>query len=502
VFLRPDNSIERIEGSGDVTAVTHGKSDARVHAPLGEVLVDNQNHVQSATLSGGVSIDATGDQPMHGTSGRVVLAFGNDNRLDKVHALDKVHLLQDPPKNRPQAQSMTIDAQKVDFKVNGQRQADTQGPAQITMSSPPGASNPSTTIATAGRFLANFDPKGHLQSLVGSPNAKVISSAPDQADKVTTSNVLTLSMNPTGGLAGIVQEGDFHYTQASEKPGQPGSDATAAKATYDPKNEMFTLSGSPRVTDAGVITTADRMKVNRRTGDAIADGSVKTTYSQLQAQPNGALLASADPIHVTAANMVAHRTSETAKYSGGARLWQAGNIVEAPTIDFDREHRTVVAQGKSGQPVSTVFVQQTQNGKQTPVNVTGLRLTYQDSERQARFEGGVLLRSSDGTVTADHVTVFLQPRGAASEKAASQLEKIVAEGHVILQQEGRRGNGEKLTYLAKNGSFTLSGGSPSIFDAEHGQVTGVSLTFYSHDDRVLVEGGKAAPSVTKARVVK
>jgi lipopolysaccharide export system protein LptA len=200
--------------------------------------------------------------------------------------------------------------------------------------------------------------------------------------------------------------------------------------------------------------------------------------------------------------MVAHRTGGTARYSGDARLWQAANIVQAPTIDFDRDHRTVVAQGKTGQPVSTVFVQSSQNGKQTPVNVSGLRLTYKDSQRQARFEGGVLLRSADGTVSADHVTVYLQPRGQTDERAASQLEKIVAEGHVMLQQQDRRGTGEKLTYLAKDGSFTLSGGSPSIFDAEHGQVTGVSLTFYSHDDRVLVEGSKTAQSVTKARVVK
>jgi len=247
------------------------------------------------------------------------------------------------------------------------------------------------------------------------------------------------------------------------------------------------------------------MKVNRHTGDAYADGSVKTTYSQIQPQPNGALLATSEPIHVTAASMTAHRNGGTAHYSGGARLWQGSQIVEAPTIDFDRDHRTVVALGKSGQPVSTVFVQQSQNGKQTPVNVTGSKLSYQDSDRQAHFDGNVVLRSADGTVTADKVTVFLQPRGksasASADRNAAQLDRIVADGHVVIQQEGRRGTGNKLVYMASDGSFTLTGNSPSIFDAEHGKVTGDSLTFFSHDDRVLVEGGNA-PSVTKARVVK
>ena len=506
IYLRDDNTIQKALATGNVTAVTRGKNPARVQAPRGEASVDPGNHLQSAVLSGGVNIETQGDQSMRGTAARAILDFNGENRLDKIHAIDNVHLVQDAPKNRPQAQSMTLTADKVDFTVSGPRKAETFGPAQIVMASPPGAANPSNTIATAGRFIGTFDTKGRLQTMVGSPNAKVVSSTPGQPDKITTSNVLTLTMNPTGGLAGIVQEGGFHYTEAAAKPGQPGSEANSAKATYDPQTEMFTLIGSPSVSDAGSTTTSDHMRVNRTTGDAFAEGAVKTTYSQIQPQPNGALLATSEPIHVTAASMIAHRNGGTAHYSGGARLWQGANIVEAPTIDFDRDKRTVVAQGKSGQPVSTVFVQQAQNGKQNPVNVTGSRLTYLDSDRQAHFEGGVILRSADGTVTADHATVFLMPRGETSansvEKAASQLEKIVADGHVVIQQQGRRGAGNKLVYLAKDASFTLTGGPPSIFDAEHGKVTGDSLTFFSHDDRVLVEGGKSAPSVTKARVVK
>jgi len=527
IYLRGDNTVEKVVGAGNVTAVQRGKNAARLQAPRGEALVDPINHVQSATFSGGVNVESEGDQPMHGTAGRALLDFNSDNRLTKIHALDSVHMVQDPPKNRPQAQSMSLDAPAVDFTVQGQHKAETIGPAQIVMSSTNGVATPSTagdspsdhpitrspdhqlsrTVATAGRFIGAFDAKGHLQTLVGSPDAKVVSSTPDQPDKITTSNVLTITMNPAGGLAAIVQEGDFRYSEAAAKPGAYGSSASAAKAVYDPQTEMFTLIGSPSVTDAGSTTTADRMRVNRTTGDAFADGSVKTTYSQIQAQPSGALLATADPIHVTAASMIAHRNGGTAHYTGGARLWQGVNIVEAPTIDFDRDHRTVVAQGKPGQPVSTVFVQPSQNGKQTPVNVTGARLTYQDSERQAHFEGGVILRSADGTVTANHATVFLMPRGDipanSVDKTASQLDRIVADGNIVIQQEGRRGTGNKLVYLAKDGSFTLTGGPPSIFDAEHGQVTGVSLTFFSHDDRVLVEGGgKSAPSVTKARVVK
>jgi lipopolysaccharide export system protein LptA len=507
VYLRQDNTIERLLASGNVDALMKGKGTTHATAPRGEVRLDSKNKVTNAELTGGVNIDASGEQPMHGTAGRVLMDFGRDNRLDKVRAVDNVKLVQEPVKDRPQGQTVMLTSAGVDFLMSakGQRRAETNGAAQITMSSPAGTENASNTVATADRFIANFDKKGRLTTVVGSPNAKVVSSTPNQPDKVTTSNVLTVTMNPNGGLGNIVQEGNFRYAEAASKAGQPGSEAIAQQATYDPRTEMFSLSGSPRVSDAGVTTTADRMRINRRTGDAVAEGSVKTTYSQLQAQPGGALLATSDPIHVTANNMVARRTTESARYSGGARLWQGSNIVEAPTLDFNRETRTVTAQGQAGKPVSTVFVEQGQNGKQTPVNVTGRRLTYADAQRQAKFDGGVVMRSAEGTVTADHVTVFLQPRGPAQSnnaKAASELEKVVAEGQVVIQLDQRRGTGNRLTYTAKNSSFTLTGDSPSIFDAERGKVTGDSLTFFSHDDRVLVEGGSSTQSVTKARVIK
>ena len=502
---RPDNSIEHLYALGDVTARIKGKTDATVVAPRGDVYLDKNNRIQSANLSGGVKFDAAGDQPMHGTAGRVLLDFKR-NQLQAVHAVDNVSLTQEAGRNHPQGQTMVLTSGGVDFNIAGQRRADTKGPAQIVLTQASANSSVATkTVATADHFIAHFDRKGRLTNLVGSPNAKVVSASPGNPDKTTSSNVLTLTMNPAGGLGQIVQEGGFHYIESAAKPGHTSTEAFANKAVYDPQTELFLLTGSPRITDSGVTTTADRMRINRKSGDAVAEGSVKTTYSQLKALPNGALFAASDPIHVTAASMTARRTDETARYAGGARLWQVANIVEAPTIEFNRAVRTVNAQGNPSSRVSTVFVEQGQNGKQTPVNVTGLRLTYSDERRQARFEGGVVMRSAEGTVTADHVTVYLRPRTAGSNSAketASELEKVVAEGNVVIQQEGRRGTGNSLTYVAQNGSFTLTGGSPSIFDAEHGQVTGVSLTFFSRDDRVLVEGGKTAQSVTKAKVIK
>jgi lipopolysaccharide export system protein LptA len=69
-------------------------------------------------------------------------------------------------------------------------------------------------------------------------------------------------------------------------------------------------------------------------------------------------------------------------------------------------------------------------------------------------------------------------------------------------QPTRRATGDQLTYTAADSKFVLTGGPPSIFDAERGKVTGVSLTLFRGDDRVLVEGTDTSPSVTQTRVAR
>jgi len=79
---------------------------------------------------------------------------------------------------------------------------------------------------------------------------------------------------------------------------------------------------------------------------------------------------------------------------------------------------------------------------------------------------------------------------------------MVAQGNVVIQQSTRRAEGQKLVYLSAEDKFVLTGGPPSIFDAERGKITGVSLTFFRRDGRVLVEGEASTPVVTQTRMAR
>jgi lipopolysaccharide export system protein LptA len=508
LFLHTDNTIERLTASGSVSVNSQGKEPVHVQADQLDLLMAQKGEVvQTAILSGTVRLQSEGPQLTEGRAGRAVLNFSGKNILNSVHAEQNVSLVehQKSTQSASQAQNppqdIELQASGVDCRIAGGRRlnfAETVGPAQILIHpTGPDAGAQLTTI-TAGKFQARFNPLGQLASVHGAPNARIVNRNPGQPEGVSTSNLLDAAFAPQGGIQSIVQTGNVAYTDGQRK-------AWGERARYTPADQILTLTGNPRVADGGMTTTARTIRLNHSTGDAFAEGRVKTTYSDLKSEPNGALLASGSPIHVTARAMTAHRTPAVAFYTGAVRLWQDANVVEAPSIEFDRDHRSVIAEGSTSQRVSTVLVQTDKQGKVTPVTVTSARLTYADDERKAHFEGNVIAKGDDYMLTARQMDVFLQARGSTDDQRApsgGKIDRIVALGQVVVAQPKRRASGDRLVYTAAEDKFVMTGGPPSIFDAEQGKITGVSLTFYEHDDRVLVEGSATSPSVTETRVAR
>ncbi len=548
--LTQDNHVENVVAQGNV------KADARVAATQGSrkrrkkatgspeeihgnaeeaefLFVPDEDVLRTATLRGKVHIEQSGDQPMVADAGRVVLNFGGNNQLQTIQAVDGAHLKQTGSANGTQAsgpaQDFELTAPVIEFSVaEGHilRHANTSGAAQISIAQENASASTSSrqqTVVTAGRFDAEFtmeDGRNHLHHVHGAPDAQIVNSSPDQPGRVSTSDAVDATFL-SHGLEVLTQTGHVHYTETHKQATQ--MQAWANSARYTPADQMLVLNENPRVEQGGMATTADRMRINRLTGEALAEGTVKSTYSELKEQPSGALLASSSPIHVTAANMTARNNpAGVAVYSGDVRLWQDANMIEAPTIQFDRNHRAVLAEGSARHPVKTTLVESEKTNladnapksgqkaigpiPSTPITITGLRLTYADSERKIHYQGGVVAKAAEFTASADTLDALLLPRSQTTSNqtvaAPGQLDRIIAQGNVVIQQPNRRAEGQRLVYTVAENKFVLSGGPPSIFDAEQGKITGVSLTFFRRDDRVLVEGEANNPVVTQTRVAR
>jgi lipopolysaccharide export system protein LptA len=536
LFLRPDNTLDRVLAHGNVLVKVEGSQPAEARSEQLELIMAKQRDtLRNAVFLGNVQAQVAGnlsangiedgrphpsnpsqapkaaDQtpqqwPMQANAGRVILDFSGKNLLTKAHAEDHVKLLQhqNPANPSASAQDLELTASGADFFLNKASRidrAETSGAAQIAIR--PTAGGGQQTLVTAAKLDARFDDSGQFTSVHGAPDARIVSQNPGQPDRISTSRVLDATFQPGSGIQSLMQQGSVTYVDGERK-------AWGDRARYTPGDQVLILTGSPRVADGGMTTTANSMRLNRTTGDAFAEGDVKTTYSDLKPQPGGALLSSSTPIHVTARAMSVHGTSAIALYTGDARLWQDANAVEAQSIEFNRDHRSMVAVGSAAsQTVSTVLVQtdRSKEGaseKSTPVAITSSRLTYADSERKAHFEGNVLAKGADIVIAAKKMDAFLQARGSVNQllSGAGKLDKIVAQDQVVITQPDRRATGDLLTYTASDDKFVLIGGPPSIFDAERGKITGVSLTFFRHDDRVLVEGNNLSPTVTQTRVAR
>jgi lipopolysaccharide export system protein LptA len=517
LFLRPDNTLDHVIADGDVQLASEGKQPAHARSDQLELnMARASGIVQDATLTGNVQMYLAGTQPLQTNSGIAVLTFVGQNVLTKVHTQEHVKLEQtqaaDAKTASGHAQQIELTAPVVDFYVAQGKllhYAETTGPPQIAIRAIPPNKSGQQTIVTATKFEAHFDDLGQISTVHGAPNGRVVSTSPGKPDRVSSSETVDASFQPGSGIETITQTGKVAYVDEERK-------AWGDRAKYTPADQMLTLTGSPRVEDGGTTTTARAMRLNRATSDAFADGDVRSTYNDLQAQPNGAMLASSSPIHVTSEHMNGHGNFSVALYTGNARLWQDDNLVAAPSIEFDRQRRSVVATGSRQQSVATVLIETGDDGKITPVHVTSDSLTYTDNERRAHFEGNAVAQSPDVTITARKMDAFFRPRQESEknterpattasnklESKSAQLDHIVADDHVIITQPTRHGNGDKLVYTAADDKFVLTGGPPSIFDAEHGKITGVSLTFYKRDDRVLVEGNNLSPTVTHTRVAR
>jgi lipopolysaccharide export system protein LptA len=538
LLFGPDNTVQHVVTEGNVHIESRGPTIVDIVGPRGDLNMGPKNTVQQAVLTGGAKFDTRGANVTHGSADTFVVDFEDKNQASRFHMIKNARMIQEPKpgKTGPSGQPMQIEADQLDYQLENGNQlktGDTVGKAMITILPSPAGSKPAkntgsgqetggnaTTVATAGKFHATFGDNNRMKTLHGFPDSRIVSTSPGQPDKVSTASALDVIFGPDGGAEKLIQTGDFRYHEASAKPDSAGRSAFADVATYTPGDYMLVLTGSPRIMDGGMTTTAEVIRINRQTGDGFADNDVKTTYSDLKPQPNGALLANSDPIHVTAHHMTGQKQPGVAHYTGNVRLWQTDNMVRAPKIDFDNEKRSMVAESSASQPVSSLFMQQGQDGKLTPVDVTSDKLTYVDEERRARYTGNVFAKSTSNTITAKLIDVYLKAADPANKSEAaqqpgppkksmlpgsngpSQIDHMVAVGNVVVTEPNRRAVGDRLVYTADDGKYYLTGKSPSIFDAERGTVWGDSLTFYSHDDRVLVESKRSSPTITRARTTK
>lgn len=312
--------------------------------------------------------------------------------------------------------------------------------------------------------------------------------SPDKAKPVppstTWSDTMTATFKPNSNdLANLDQEGHFRYQEGARK-------ASANKALLDQTANRITLVDNARMADDTGSTTAAKIVMDQSSGDMDASGHVSSARVPDKSQKQGtSVLDPSKVLEARADNMQSREDNTLFTYTGHATLWQGANRLSADHIVINRDEETVSA---DGHVVSELVDSNAQKPGVVPLftSIKAPSLLYKDDVRRADYTGGVTLVRNGMTVDSKQLQAYLNPQGQSGD---SSLNHAVAEGDVKVVEtpkpgDTRTGTGQVCNYYTKENKVVLTGGSPEVQDSQRGMTRGQRITYFSDDDKLIVEG--------------
>jgi len=116
-----------------------------------------------------------------------------------------------------------------------------------------------------------------------------------------------------------------------------------------------------------------------------------------------------------------------------------------------------------------------------PVEIVSDRLSADSVKNSVAFEGNVVAKQGDVTLTSDRLS-------AEYSRESGVVEKIVAEGNVRLLQEGREARAARGVFFNLEQRIVLSGGAELVQGGN--TLKGESVTVFLRENRSVVTGGE------------
>ena len=425
---------------------------------------------------------------------------------------------------REGSETKILTASEIDFsfRPGGRSLQEASSPGQGKLVLVPADPRQGRREITAGQMAMAFDAKDRLERLVGTSGTKIVQQPPEGTPpglgkQESSSERLRATFDPaTQAVQTLQQSGNFSLVDFDRR-------ATAERADYAPQGQTLTLTRHPLVWDAVTRIKSERFLLHLDNDTAEGIGKVQATHfegadaaaSALDGKtgsasaPGSGRSAATATTNVLADRVFAERRDQRVHYEGHVRAWHGADVIESSSLDYIGKERRV----SSGSSVLTSHLAAAADVPGTsssptpgssrrgahPLTIRADHLEFFDEGRKADYRGNVELHTESTTLRSDRMDVFFS---SASAAGGSQVEHVVADGHVRVTQPQRRATGDHADYQAAPGKIVMQGGSPSLYDEEKGFTTGQSLTFFIRDDRLSVDGGEKSPTLSKHRVTQ
>lgn len=495
VEFNDNNQIQKITGVDQARLVDHGETSETTMSG-DRVVMDFETTASDSLLQNAV---AQGHGVMEN---KPVLKSGADPADTRVLKSDTIH-------TKMKAGGREIEA------------VETDGPAAIEFI--PNAPQKPHRWMNGDRLWMSYGPNNTIQSVrsvaattrTERPKVKDAKEAP--APAVTSSKNLIATFLPNSSqLDKLDQTGDFRYQEGDRR-------AKADRALLDQPNNIITLIGGARMWDSTGSADADKIVTNQSSGDFTAEGHVSSTRmpdkkpdKTNNSSAGGGMLDQDKPLHARADKMISRDNNLDIRYEGNAVLWQGADRLEADAVEIDRDdnvlkaHGHVLSQlqdkvkdddpkagpagkGKPDPPAKGAASKSETNSRLHVFTIVRApELNYNDDQRLARYSGGVTLERSNMVVKGQQVDAYLR-----NDSNDSSLDHAIADGHVEVHESAtdrtRDASSEHAEYYVDENKVILQGGDPRFVDSTRGTTRGEKLTWYSDDDRLLVNGQPQDP---------
>jgi lipopolysaccharide export system protein LptA len=460
--------LEKVTGTGNARLVSHGNgSDTTVTGNHVDLFFTNSSEDES--VLSGVAVNGNGyleSKPEPDPAGMTA-----DTKVMKSEILDL--------RMRPGGK----DLDRVSTRTPG------------TLEFLPNQAARHRRLLKADRMDVVYGAKNEIQSFIAT--AASTETYPSELEKrtkkqqnlpvaYTSSKTIDATFDEHGQLKSMKQSENFRYTEGIRK-------AQSDSATLENETNIMTLDAHARISDDTGSTSADRIRIEQNSGNFDATGHVSTTRLPEKQKSESAMLNKDEPTQGTADRVTSADHNENIRYIGHAVVWQSSNRIQAERIDIDRDKKTLVADGN----VTTQFQDDVKDAPKGPAPrpiftvVHSQHMVYTDPDRLANYTGGVDFRRPSITVKSTNLKAWLNERDSSAD---SRLNRAQGDGKVEIVEAApdrqRVGTGEHAEYYTDEGKVVLSGGEAQLNDSKRGNTKGGKLTYFTGDDRLLVDGEK------------
>lgn len=480
---------------------------------------NDNNQIQKITGVGAARLVSTGDTSQTTIASDQVLMGFETTDSDSIlqSAVAQGHsVMESKPVIKPgidpaDTRVLKSDTIRTKMRTGGQEieAVETDGPGAIEFI--PNRPEQAHRWMNGDHIWMTYGPKNQIQTFrsiavttrTEKPKAKDAKTAP--APALTSSKNLLATFQPNSSqLAKLDQTGEFRYQEGDRQ-------AKADRATLDQSSNIINLTGAARMWDSTGSADADKIVMNQTTGDFSAEGHVSSTRlpdTKKDDSGVGGMLSEDEPLHARARKMVSKDNNLDIRYEGDVVLWQGADRLEAETVEIDRNDNILKAHGhvlsqlldkmkdadppKDGKPDGKTKADPppkaaTKTAQRVFTIVKAPDLEYNDDTRVAHYSGGATLERPNMTVKGQDIHAFLR-----NNSNDSSLDHAFADGHVEVHEtsldRSRDATSEHAEYYVDEDKVILEGGQPRFVDSLRGTTRGQKLTWYSSDDRLLVNG--------------